>query len=415
MNSQIKTKWMESSTKEKKFNFSMILLIAYVFFLYTAQEMLFPSWIHSVVMYLFIAWTFLEVLFSARKGILISNYTIWYLILMGVATLSFFWADQMVTGSLYTMFVSLIVTYCFIFTLNTASKLECCIATFVISGDVMGILIFATGKFEIGMAEEERLGQAISGNANAFSALLMVSAVFALWLLLYHSKKWMKILGLLSAIFLLVMMALSGGRKTILAVLVCLMYFVLAKNSKNIVKTIRNIVVIAVVLLGLYWAMINIPILYTAIGERFEDLFSLISGGSSGVSSDATRVKMIELGIEQWLKKPILGYGLDTFKYYNAQATGHFYYAHNNYVELLYDLGIVGLLLYYGFFAYTAYRLRKNRSKNRSYSILGVGLLIEILMHDIGGISYYTVLTQILLSMAFMCVLISDTSTKSSI
>jgi O-antigen ligase len=359
-------------------------------------------------MYLFIAWTFLEVLLSARKGILISNYTIWYLILMVFCILSFFWADHMVTGSLYAMFVSMIVTYCFIFTLNTVSKLEICITSFVFSADIMGILIFTMGNFELGMAEEERLGQEISGNANAFSALLMMAAVFALWLFLYHSKKWMRVFGLLSAIFLLIMMALSGGRKTILAVLVCFLYFVLVKNAKNFLKTIRNIVLIALVFMGLYWAMINVPLLYTAIGERFEDLFSLLSGGRSGVNSDGIRVRMIELGIEEWLKKPILGHGLDTFKYFNVQATGHFYYAHNNYVELLYDLGIIGLMLYYVFFVYTACKLRKINEENRAYKILGIGLLLEILMFDIGGVSYYNNLMQILLCISYICVIVTD-------
>lgn len=54
--------------------------------------------------------------------------------------------------------------------------------------------------------------------------------------------------------------------------------------------------------------------------------------------------------VNKWDRSPIWGYGFDSFKYYNRLMTGHFYYSHNNYIELLYDLGIIGFAIYYWFY-----------------------------------------------------------------
>ena len=382
-------------------NVQVLLMTLYILFNYIAQETLIPPVVSSITMYVFVAWTFLFSVIRKVSNTKIYKYSMWYVLLTVWSLMSFLWADNTVWIQIYNMVVVLIITFCFIETVDTGEKLEYFAHVYVASADLLGLMIFATGQFSYGLYSE-RLGMDIMGNANTFSSFLMVSAVFAAWLLIFKKKKATKIFNAASLVFLLFLMAASGGRKTIIAVVICMVYFFITKDRNNSVKSAGNVLKAAAVIVLLYIAVMKIPMLYETIGFRFEQLFSLAEGGTSEVSSDATRKEMIRIGFDAWLKNPIVGYGLDTFKYYNLQMTRHFYYAHNNYIELLYDLGIIGFLLYYWFVGKLLVKLKKIRSDSGRYKELGIGLIIESLIFDIGGVSYYTIIIQIILCFAFI-------------
>lgn len=375
---------------------SMFLLMAYIFFLYTAQKTLISPQVHSVVMFIFIGWTVFKVI--TGKRLVVITYTKWYMGLILISVVSFVWAREIVTDTLYNMFVALIITACFIITINTYEKLEMCIKTFVLSADTMGVMLCITGQVSLEVGE--RLGESVTGNANSFSALLMVAAVFSAWLSIYKKNKREKLFYVASLLFLLFLMGISGGRKTIIAVVACFIWFLFIKDIKNGIKTIKNIMIIGIGVYLLYLALTRIPVLYEAIGQRFESLFSFMGGGSSQVNSDNIRKRLIIIGIEGWKDSPIIGNGFDTFKYYNREITGHFYYAHNNYVEMLFDLGLLGFAYYYWFIIRLVSKFLKYVQLNRELMALGIGIIVEIFVHDIGGISYYTVMLQILLCIA---------------
>ena len=386
---------------KKMINMQVFLMTLYILFNYIAQNTLLPPIVSSISMYALVIWTLLSSFIFKTSKTQIYKYTLWYIVLMIWSVMSFLWAGNLVYSQVYNMAVSLIITFCFMNTVDTREKLDYFAYVYVCAADILCILIFVTGQFVTG-TEGERLGGDVTGNANTFSSFLMVSAVFAAWLLIFKGRALSKIFNGLSLAFILFMMAASGGRKTIIAVLLCLVYFFITKDRNNVVKSILNIVKAVAIILILYLAVMKIPLLYESVGFRFEQLFSLAEGGTSDVSSDATRKKMIEIGFDAWLKKPIFGYGLDTFKYYNLQMTNHFYYAHNNFIELLYDLGIIGFLIYYCFVAKLFVNLAKIKNDEGRYKELGIGLIIESLVFDIGGVSYYTVIIQIILCFSFV-------------
>ena len=95
------------------------------------------------------------------------------------------------------------------------------------------------------------------------------------------------------------------------------------------------------------------------------------------------------MGLQGWFESPIFGHGLDAFKFFNKETTGHFFYSHNNYVEMLYDFGILGFLFYYVYIYKLYKKLTKVPKELESFSILGIGIIIELLFFDIGGVAYY--------------------------
>ena len=57
---------------------------------------------------------------------------------------------------------------------------------------------------------------------------------------------------------------------------------------------------------------------------------------------------LIEYGFNGFISKPLFGYGFMNFSEYVYKLYGiEIGYAHNNYIELLFDLGIIGTTIYY--------------------------------------------------------------------
>ena len=391
------------ANKKQKLNFLIVLLVIYIFFLYNAQDTLLPRVLNSISLYIFLLCTVLFVFVTGQWSNTLPQYSKWYTCMIVLSVCSVAWATETAWETIYTMIVSLIVTYCFIVVLDTPYKLELCIRSFVFSADVMGLLMLIKGQLFENIGED-RLGHSQTGNANAFAALMMVAAVFAFWLVLYKAKSVLdKAFNIASFTFILLMMALSGGRKAIVAVVVCVLFFIVFKNRMSFFNFLKNFVIAIIVIGILYYLIMNNPSLYDAIGWRFEELFKMFGGGTSGVNSDSLRADMVKMALDKWQECPLWGHGHDTFKYYNQIVTGHLFYAHNNYAELLYDLGLVGFALYYGYICKLGHSLFKLNDENREYKVLGIALLIELLIFDIGGVSYYTVMTQIVLCITFLC------------
>lgn len=373
---------------------SMILLCAYILFGYICQKTLLPTTILSASLYVFIVWNVFRIFREGKARL--KTFTQWQLAMVLYSALSMLWGIQAETGTLYTMFVSLVLTFCLLNTVDSLRKVEQCMLTYVVASVVMGVLLVITGQIRMDLSA--RLGEEITGNANSFAALLMVAAMYAGWFAVYRTG-WLRVFCLASLVLLYFMMGLSGGRKVLIVVMLNLVWYIMAKDMSRLKKIVRNIALVFVVLAAAYKAVMEIPVLYELIGSRFENLFLMILSGEGVTRGDQVRKQMVQIGLERWLDSPLVGYGLNTFKYYNAQMTGYFFYAHNNYVELLYDLGLVGLVLYYGFYVYVARVLWHLRGKFRQYKILGLGILGALLVYDVGGISFYTVLIQVVLSL----------------
>ncbi len=98
-------------------------------------------------------------------------------------------------------------------------------------------------------------------------------------------------------------------------------------------------------------------------------------------SSYRKRADMAEQGLKLWQQAPVFGNGLDAFRGLSGQGT----YAHNNYVELLCDLGLVGTLLFYTLHAQVLIRAARARPLLRLYCSIFV---VMLLLADVGYVSY---------------------------
>lgn len=99
--------------------------------------------------------------------------------------------------------------------------------------------------------------------------------------------------------------------------------------------------------------------------------------GTDAESSSLHRLYFVVEGWSSFKEKPLLGYGVNSFRHYYDS------YSHNNFVELLFGLGLMGFLVYYQIHFKLVQSIRKLKGNSGIYLFTGI-----ILLMDIGYVSY---------------------------
>lgn len=224
-------------------------------------------------------------------------------------------------------------------------------------------------------------------NANTIG---MVSAFSVLISIYYLSINVNKKIVLIMPLAICIML-FSGSRTAIIALLIgVIAYFTLITlRNKGVVYTILKILIFCA------FIMLSFPFLsyipgFDIIIERFQNMIMSISN-NAGIEDNSTHVRflMLEIGLNLFLTSPLVGIGINNPGLYAGRIIGvEHYYLHNNYIELLAGIGILGTLLFYSFYIYSLYLLIKYSSlKDKETCIIISLILIKIIM-DFGMVSY---------------------------
>ena len=88
------------------------------------------------------------------------------------------------------------------------------------------------------------------------------------------------------------------------------------------------------------------------------------------------RTDLIKEGLLLFSQRPFLGYGINNFRYYYGQKTGLRTYTHNNFLELLVGVGLLGFFIYYSIYIYSFYLLVKNYFQTRQNIFLFLNIVL---------------------------------------
>ena len=383
----------------------------YIFISYLANDVLLPSVINTYALYVFLGYSVLYVLI--KKKLKINSTIKWLALFMIFSLLSMFYSPEkrIFSGTFYYLIVNFILIILLSQYAITKQIIERIGWIYTISAFSLVFFLVITGNI-FDTSTTGRLGQELLGNANIFATMLMTSSIYTIWLLTYqNSKKASKLVLLLCLIAEYLGMFLSGGRKYIVVPLIFLYILLLFKQDKNGRKHIIKYTLIILAIMVIIWNLImNVPVFYEIIGSRMESFFAFLSGDISHADgSSKIRSQMIEMGMQKWLSSPIWGYGFDSFKYYNQAITGHFYYSHNNFVELLYNTGIIGFILYYWYYAklgFIAWQAKDSVSLNVRAFI--VAMVVSMLCYEYGAINYTSTATMIMFNLSSIMLTVDD-------
>lgn len=236
------------------------------------------------------------------------------------------------------------------------------------------------GRVQLGRSIDEQW------NSNSIGITLAYTS-FAIFVLLYRKmadKKSERIILFLILTLFVVIVLLTGSRKALFIIAFSiLLYYLLSANLNSFLP--RLLLVVLVLMIG-WWLIMNVDALYNVLGVRVERLVNIFFFGSDvrDISINSRR-HLIQMGVE-WIKeRPIFGYGMNTFLFMCGNATGRYWYAHNNYIEVAVGTGLVGIVAYYWVFIRF---LQRSLSKVIDSWRIVLTLAVIILVNDYGTVSY---------------------------
>lgn len=331
-----------------------------------------------------------------------SKYSKWIIIMFIYSCMTMLWSVsvsttiEMISTLLYIVVCNLILMYI----LNNNKEYIYSMLKSSILGTILhGILLFS--KYGLTVYFGSRGGHGIE-NANTIAFMASFALIFC-FILLKENKIKSRVLYYVLAVFCLIIALLSASKKIFIYILVFfIVYYIF--SSKNILKKAFKIIMALGVVYFIYILVMKNQFLYNLIGNRIETMFISLQGGK-GDGSTTFRIHLIEWGIEWFKARPILGYGADCFKYllgtnYNTWAGTEGIYAHNNYIELLVDFGLIGTLIYYYIYSNVVANFFK-KSKCDRKKLYGLGIILSIFAAEIGQITYSIAYLQQIILIAF--------------
>jgi len=214
-----------------------------------------------------------------------------------------------------------------------------------------------------GNLADERLGGNEEGrvwNANDIGMKMTIGYAICVYLLLKSRTNKVIIYGMMAIILVVALM--SGSRKVIifLVMFTALLMIMRAKGGKRVLY----IAYAGLFVVFAYVAVMNIPILYGILGNRIDLMLDGLRGDGGGYSI-YERTRMIGYGLEFISGHLWFGNGYNAFSVLFGDITGWYTYSHNNFIELLVNTGVIGLLLYYYLSLYIIKGLWKPALKGR--------------------------------------------------
>ena len=168
-------------------------------------------------------------------------------------------------------FIFVVMTY---YVIRNKDDIELFVVAFGFSGFLfcLNLLPWVISSIRTGI----RLGFNIVGDNQFLDSpitlgyMLMLIAVCQFWNIVRPSSKIIKILSVLSFLLTFSCVVLTGTRKALFAVIICIGVYLYLNNKKKVGKMLLYLFVGVTVMLFLYHLSINVDFLYAIIGQRIE-------------------------------------------------------------------------------------------------------------------------------------------------
>ncbi|MBU0722337.1 O-antigen ligase family protein, partial [Patescibacteria group bacterium] len=218
---------------------------------------------------------------------------------------------------------------------------------------VSAIIPFFFGLWQIiaktGLADESGFLRIYGSFAhpNAFSYFLVIILTLLIYFFITEENQKTKILYLLFIILNFILLVFTYSRGAWLAFATILLLLGILKYRKLLFKSLITIIlfIILIVSVDLFFPNYNSSyFLNFNPSRRIIESFSLNHN-----SSISWRIELWQEMADVFWKKPFLGHGIGSFEQECLKATGFYtgsYEAHNDYLRLAIELGLIGLTIY---------------------------------------------------------------------
>lgn len=337
----------------------------------------------------------------------------WYLGFIILCELSALWAYSPATSAFkYLRMMIMILVICFGITqyADNSSDVDRFLNIYLYSSVSVALIQFIGTPVDKWF--EGYFGTYIGDNSsNTFGYVLLFAAIIA-FNKAYNNREHLWYIG---TVFFLIGCVLSSSRKAV-AVSVFGILCIILFSVKRKYHLIHFMLALASAFFVFELLMTN-QYLYHIIGSRITNLLGFINGTESTTDYSSLNLRKfyIEYAGELFDNHPLLGNGFVSFHSLLADntnmGTG---YAHNNYWEVLADLGIAGLFSYFWLYIYLIYKLLLRIIKNnfKNIHLLAAIMLISEIILEWGIVSLYQPYCQIIIAIIYLCTCVGSEDTK---
>ena len=328
--------------------------------------------------------TVVKLAFRLRESstVIFPYISFWTLAFLIICVISLFWAESKADAVriISPLIQCTLITFMMSQHYATRDGLDRCMKILSLAGSMHILRILYATPFENWF--KGQLGRSIGQNPNTTAMICLLCGLISF----YYYDALRRKAYLIPALLQISFVVLIGSRKSAIAGAIGIVLLAIM-NLRRRHYLIRLLLAVALVAAGLY-IIYKVPAMYKVLGRRFDTMLTFFQTGS-GDKSIYFRQYFITLARSLFYEHPLLGVGANNFCYHLGLIISRTGYAHNNYYEILADLGFVGFVVYYGFYVYLGVNLLNIfRSKN-NLALLMLVLLLVIMICEVGIVMYY--------------------------
>ncbi len=368
------------------------------------------------ILFVMLVLTFLKIQ-RLNRSIFFQSPKLYYLFVL-YALSSFLWAvsRERSEAVLYELGTSVLIVFIIDRCIYTEYDLIKFCKEFIFAIVATNVYLIVCCGFNISLIREN-ISTIIGLDKNYFSQICAIAIILCFVL----SRQNHKLIYYVSIIFCLLCIIGSGSRKALLFIGIEFFAFFMYLYRRNLTKQIKYISICIVAL------VVALIILQRYNNEFFVKIINgiavfFMSDSDVRDASATIRIALIGRGMSLFFTHPILGVGLNNFSHFANDINtawgvnyGGYIYAHNNYVELLADFGLLGFLIYSLIYISYFVELKKSNFKqnNNYYVAVSFTIILVLLLNDIASVSYYLKFYQILMLFAYKFIATSKSKNLS--
>ena len=345
------------------------------------------------------------VLRGGRLTLRITFFHVWMLVFGLFCLLSVIWAwdteNAMTKGK--TAF-SMLICYSLAFLCyQEFDSVDALLKAVLWGGIAVMLVIFGTfGVHEIlGLLEYgERLSEQFYLNSNVVGVICAMSMVVNVYYILKDKRLYWWNLFLIPGVIVL---SATGSRQALAImagglVLLVFLAVIRGRSPGEIAILLAGGILLAA---GMLILISRLPA-FSGIYKRMLSMVSAMTGVGKTDRSATTRLALIDVGLEQFKRTPILGVGMGSGHLVAWKYLNKYFYLHNNFAEILAGGGLVGFIIYYSIYAYIFVSFIRYRRYTTLETAVCTTLLIMALIEDYASVTYYAKETYFYLMLGFL-------------
>lgn len=229
--------------------------------------------------------------------------------------------------------------------------------------------------------------QGTTYNPNDLGRLTVISIIMSfVYIKVYAVKGYYLLLNSIHVVVGLLVIVATQSRKALLATAIIIFSFVVMQSKFIKVRHLGYFYLTILFLIFFTPALLKFIDVPKEDLEQFERFGKRLSYAIDSIGGDKEvkkaksiqhRKELIHLAMMTFNANPIMGVGIDNFRF----VEGH--YAHNNYVELLANVGIIGFLLFYSVYIFLSIRIFFSE-----YKEILIMVVFILLIYDVFIVSY---------------------------